>query len=107
MEKQWKNIIQQIHDERPSLGSVLELVETKSLEKGVFTIIYPKKYKFQKNIIDDKKTYLEEKISGILKHKIKIECSVSNHRQEDQEDQKSVDFIARQIAEKFNGEVII
>ncbi|MFP4548341.1 MAG: DNA polymerase III subunit gamma/tau [Fidelibacterota bacterium] len=107
LNKQWKSITYQIHEERASLGAVLELSREQQLEKGILSITYSRKDKFQKNIVEKNKQYLEKKISGILKNKIKLKCSVSNNSKDNEEDRNSVDFIAKDLAQKLNGEVII
>jgi DNA polymerase-3 subunit gamma/tau len=104
LEKEWKNITYIIHEERKSLGAMLELATGEKLEKGILTISFQKKYKFQKNIVEQNLEYLQNKISELLKHKVR---PVIITDEKVTEEKNSVDSIAKEIAEIFNGEIII
>ncbi len=107
MEKKWQDIIAQIHEERGSIATVLELAKAYQLENGVLSVIFAKRYKFQKNIVQKNIAYLEKTISKLLNHTIKVKSFTSNDNDDQKEDKTSVDYIAKEIAQKFNGEVII
>ncbi|MBN2281273.1 MAG: DNA polymerase III subunit gamma/tau [Candidatus Marinimicrobia bacterium] len=107
MMKKWKDIIHFVHEEKSSVAALLELAKAYSVEQGILKIIYTKKYKFQRNMVENHKTYLEKRISEIIKSQIKINFSLSENAEDDQEDPNSVDAIARQLADKFGGEIII
>jgi len=104
--KKWKDIIYIIHEDRSSIAALLELSKTHIIENGIFEITYSKKHKFQKNMVENHKEFLEKKISEILKNKIKINFHLSNNTDDEKDEQNSVNAIAKQIADKFGGEII-
>ena len=59
------------------------------------------------NIFNDENEYIEQKISRILGHNIKITCSLKEKSSEKHEETKSVTNIANEIAKEFDGEIII
>lgn len=105
--KKWKDITHQLHEIRKNLGSMLELAEVESIEKGILTIAFLKKYKFQKNIVDSNKDFLQEEISKILNNNIKINIILHDKNNDEEDEKYSVNAIAKEIAEKFDGEIII
>ena len=107
LHSKWKDIIYGIQEERAHLGAVLGLAEVEKLENNQLNLNFAHKFKFQMNIFNDENEYIEQKISRILGHNIKITCSLKEKSSEKHEETKSVTNIANEIAKEFDGEIII
>ncbi|HQF57207.1 MAG TPA: DNA polymerase III subunit gamma/tau [Candidatus Magasanikbacteria bacterium] len=100
IEKKWTNFISQVEKEHPSLIFILKMSEILNLENNLLKIGV--QYSFHANKLNDKicQRNLENIMSDILGHKIRIEAVV----QEKEINQDKNDI--QNLASSFGGEII-
>lgn len=106
VKNQWNEIIAQVSENGTSLSTFLSHGEPRSMEGKKLIIAFPRKYKFQIDMLRKNVRKIEKTIEKTVGEVLRIDFIVSENQQEDEQSDVEDNPVTERMVKLFGGKIV-